>query len=184
MGFPFRSRPPGELDPALELTWRHLTDEGVFQRGQQPEEVWSDKGEEGFLDEAQRYLRELLRDQEVTIETNPSSNLLIADMTALEEHPALTLGETLPISGPKRDRAPLLLSINSDDPITFATSLPDEYAHLYFALLRGGLSARDALSVIETLRENGWRSRFTLPASADARVLQVFRSRVPRARDS
>lgn len=184
LGFPLRSKPAEKLDPALELAWRHLTDEGVFRRGQQPVEVWADKGEESFVDEAQRYLRELLRDQEVTIETNPSSNLLIADMTGLEDHPALSLGESLPISGPKQGRAPLLLSINSDDPITFATSLPDEYAHLYFALLRSGLSARDALSVIDTLRENGWRSRFTLPASANAHALRAFKSRIDRARDS
>jgi hypothetical protein len=39
-------------------------------------------------------------------------------------------------------------------------------------LLRRGTPAQDALRFIGTLRENGWRSRFTLPASADIDILE------------
>jgi hypothetical protein len=94
-----------------------------------------------------------------------------------KDHPALVLG-----AHPGAHRAgqaaqplpPLLLSLNSDDPVTFATSLVDEYAYLYFALLRRDLGANQALQVLDTLRENGWRSRFTLAASARATPLELI----------
>jgi adenosine deaminase len=117
----------------------------------------------------------VLRELEITIESNPSSNLLIMNLLGLEDHPVMTLGPGLPATATAGSPAPpLLLSINSDDPVTFATSLADEYAHLYFALVRRGVAAQEAMRWIDQLRENGWRSRFTLTANADPDILRLL----------
>jgi hypothetical protein len=62
---------------------------------------------------------------------------------------------------------PLLATINSDDPLTFATSLADEFAHIRFGLERQGVDAVEALDLLERMRIQSLRSRFTLPASCD-----------------
>ena len=58
------------------------------------------------------------------------------------------------------------LSINSDDPLTFATCLADEYAHLEQALMRLDYSTTQILDWLDKLRHAGWESRFTTAASA------------------
>ena len=64
-----------------------------------------------------------------------------------------------------------MISVNDDDPITFATRLADEYAHIYFALLRRGVATDAALAWLDEVREDGWRSRFTLAMSTDDEAL-------------
>jgi len=96
--------------------------------------------------------------------------MLIGDLLQIEDHPLFRL-QPLP-DQPCPNGNAVLVSINDDDPMTFATRLADEFAHLYFGLLRRGLPAQEALRFIGTLRDNGWRSRFTLPASADQETLE------------
>ena len=158
--FPDRIEPRRLRDRALRLVWRHLTDVNTFRRGQRPVEAHSHPGETAMLAEAQRWLRTLLREKEITLETNPSSNQLIQNAANLQEHPSRVLAPSL------------LLSVNSDDPVTFATSLADEYAYVASALVHAGESYQGALQSLDRLRENGWRSRFTLAASADPSSLQ------------
>jgi hypothetical protein len=170
LGYPFmRARRPRRGSPEY-LAWLHLVDGDVFERGQLPELVHADPSEVAALQAAQRWLSHLLGRLEITIESNPSSNLLIGDLLQIEDHPLFRLQ---PLPGqPCPNGSAVLVSINDDDPMTFATRVADEFAHLYFALLRRGTPAQDALRFIGTLRENGWRSRFTLPASADIDILE------------
>jgi hypothetical protein len=184
MGYPRRVSPsssnPHPSD-AIEVLRRYLTSTIWFRRGVQPVAVALDDNEIAMLIEAQRWLRRLLGRMEITIESNPSSNLLTSDLSALGEHPALqlTLGtsERRPhrlarVASRSSQNAPLLVSINTDDPITFATRLADEYAYLYFALLQKKYTAQEALAWVERVRMAGWRSRFTTPASADGMMLE------------
>jgi hypothetical protein len=178
LGFPFLcgGRPAhiGPLDAASALVLRYLTDARVFERGRQPIEIDVSEGEITMLDEAQRFLRGVVSALEITLESNPSSNLLIGNFRDVAEHPALRLS---PLPGATARGGPsVLLSVNVDDPVTFASRLADEYAHLYFALLRGGAGSREALAWLDGVRENGFRSRFTLPVGGDARVLEELRS--------
>lgn len=178
LGFPFLcgGRPAhlGPLDAVDALVLRYLTDVRVFERGRQPVEIDVSEGEIAMLDEAQRFLRGVVSALEVTLESNPSSNLLIGNFRDIGEHPALRLS---PLPGtPARGGPSVLLSVNVDDPVTFASRLADEYAHLYFALLRGGAGSQEALAWLDGARENGFRSRFTLPVGGDARVLEELRS--------
>lgn len=167
-GFPFVRSAPS--DSADRLLWSYLMDRDVYRRGQRPIEVTMDAGEVAMLGAAQRWLRGLLGRLEITVESNPSSNLLIADYLAIEEHPAFRL-QPLP-SAPEPTRGAVLLSVNTDNPITFASCLADELSHVYYALLRLGVCAQDALAWIDRVRENGYRSRFTLAESADLRILR------------
>lgn len=164
-----RARPPDAGSPD-HLAWLHLASGEVFERGQLPEIFSSDSSEVAALQAAQRWLSGLLGRLEITVESNPSSNLLIGDLLQIEDHPLFRL-QPLP-NEPNANGHAVLVSVNDDDPMSFATRLADEFAHLYFTLLRRGLPAQEALHFIDTLRDNGWRSRFTLPASADPRILR------------
>jgi hypothetical protein len=100
---------------------------------------------------------------EITIETNPSSNLTVGDLGDLAHHP---LFQMMPLH-PGATETPLLASLNTDDPLTFATSLTDEFAHLRFGLDRQGVDGPTALDFLDRLRVQALRSRFTLAASRD-----------------
>jgi hypothetical protein len=169
LGYPFfRERPLGRAPGALCL--RYLADPEVFDRGQRPLEVSADEGEARMLDAAQRFLRGELGKREITVESNPSSNLLIADYLGLDEHPAFRLS---PIAGVEPSGPEVMVSVNTDNPATFASTLADELAHVYFALLGRGVPADVALGWLDRARENGFLSRFTLRASAQPRALGV-----------
>jgi hypothetical protein len=164
---------------AWGLAHRHLTDADVYARGRAVVMVENHPTELAMLAAAQRWLRALLARNEITIETNPSSNVFISDLGGMDQHP-LVLSESLE-ERPQRDDVAVMSTLSDDDPLTFATCLADEYAHLYAAFLRAGIGARDALRVMDRVRENGWRSRFTLPASATMGALGELRD-APRAR--
>lgn len=174
IGYPFLHRVPPPIDPVERLVHRHLTDTGVFRRGQHLEIVRPSADEIAMLQAVQAWLRRELARLEITVETNPSSNLLLGDMLSLEEHPSFRLA---PLPGHALEgRCPVLLSVNADDPLCFATSIADEMAYLYGALLRSGVADCDALTWLAARREQGYRSRFTLSASADPEALGALLS--------
>ena len=173
IGYPFdRRRPTSGV--ARELLYRYLTDPGVFERGQVPIEVDVSNHEVEVLHGLQAWLCRELGRREITIESNPSSNLVIADYLELGEHAAFRLQPLL--RDPTRPSVPV--SVNTDNPITFASSLADEFAYLYFAMLGRGVAADDALAWLARARENGYRSRFTLRASSRPEVLQEVARRL------
>jgi len=153
------------------LVTSYLTDGAAFDHGQVPESIEVTAAEVAVLGHAQRWLAREIARHEITIETNPSSNLLVGDILDIGDHPLFRF-QPLPDRSPP-DWQCVLASVNDDDPLTFATRLADEYAYLYCAMLRSGVPAHTALPYIERLRATGWRSRFTLPASADPAALRV-----------
>jgi hypothetical protein len=62
--------------------------------------------------------------------------------------------------GPAPDAIPVALC--SDDPLTFATTLPDEYQYVYDALLLAGFPDDTAGAWLDRRRLESLRSRFTL----------------------
>jgi hypothetical protein len=167
VGYPFlRER---KLRGASGLFYAYLTDAGVFERGQRPEAVRVDDTEVAMLCAAQKWLRKKLGQMEITVESNPSSNLLIADYLGLDEHPAFRFQ---PLGNmPVPEGGPVMVSLNTDNPVTFASTLADEFAHVYFALLARGVSADEALAWLDRARQNGHGSRFTLRSSSVAEQL-------------
>lgn len=168
LGYPFMRRdaptprdsghPHEEM--ALLLLWLYLTDYGVYQRGRRPEPVEVTEPEVHMLHEAQRFLRGVFSRLGITVEANPSSNMLIGDLP-LEEHPVFRLQ---PLPGREApDGATVQVALGDDDPVTFASCLPDEFSHLYYTLIRRGVATQDALAWLDQVRRNGLRARFTLP---------------------
>lgn len=179
-GFPYYATRPFQFtDPVDEVLWAYLTEADVFERGRRMIDVQANDAEVEFLLTAQQWLRKLLGRLEMTVEANPSSNLLIGAMPKLEMHPLLRL-QPLVTNTETPVFADVLASINADDPLTFATCLADEYAYLYGALLRHGVEARKGLRWLDRLRQNGFHSRFTLPSSADMSVLETLVPSSPR----
>lgn len=178
LGFPARMESPMFQDGVDAVLFRYLTDPGVFERGRRPVEVDTTDSELAMLRASQDWLRRLVAKMEITVESNPSSNLLIGSFLSIDEHPAFRL-QPLRCSS-DAEGATVLLSVNVDDPVTFASRLADEYGHLYFALLRSGVPSQDALAWLDRVRENGWRSRFTVPASARAGALNALAGPRPR----
>jgi hypothetical protein len=175
LGYPFLRQPkwyPEGMEEAFTLLWSYLSDRRVFERGQEMEEVQAGHLEVAFLRSAQQWLRRQLGRLEITIESNPSSNLLIGELRSLEEHPAFRL---LPLPSTREpEESPLMLSVNVDDPVTFASHLANEYAHIYFALIRREVPSQEALTWLGQVRDYGWRSRFTLRASRRRSNLRRF----------
>jgi aminodeoxyfutalosine deaminase len=100
-----------------------------------------DKGVMGFL-----------RDRSIPLEVCPTSNVCTGLLARLQDHPL-----------PKFLRSGLVVTLNSDDPAMFGTSLEGEFV---FAARTFGLDAADILR----LSENGIRSAF-LPESERENLL-------------
>lgn len=152
---------PSKLENPSEehawCAWRYLTSPDAFRRGREIIRVDPSKEKES-LDFLQRELRKKVGTLGLTIETNPSSNLLIGHLGELQDHPLWRLRPPREMDGV----APLCVCIGSDDPLTFATRLPEEYQHLHDALLLAGYSEDEARAWIEAARRAGLDSRFTL----------------------
>ena len=74
---------------------------------------------------------------QVAVEVNPSSNLLVGGFTSIFQQPAFHTGE-------------LPFTLNADDPLTFATTLADEYAYAWAGMVIGaGVSPHQATKRLE-----------------------------------
>lgn len=161
LGFPDRPYPNNVSEEReRRLLFRYLTSPAVFRHGR--EIVWIDPLKEAeALALLQNELRKKVGQIGLTIEVNPSSNLLIGHLADVAHHPLWRLsppgdGDGIP---------PLAVCIGSDDPLTFTTTLREEYQLLYDALLGDGHSEAVAHEWIERAREAGMSSRFTLAES-------------------
>ena len=142
-----------------ELLHRYLADPVVFKKGRTVE--WIDPTPEAA---AMEYLQDGLRRKVgslgLTVEINPTSNLLIGDLGSLTEHPMWRLDP--PVADV--DLPPVAICVGSDDPLMFASSLIEEYNVLYDGLLEGGLTDAAAREWLERVRRRGLESRFTCNA--------------------
>jgi hypothetical protein len=161
VGFP-TGFPPGRkfLTKDHRLRWLHayLTDPELFLRGRAIE--WVDPDAEGpVLAELQCGIRRKFAEYGIAVEVNPTSNLLIGDLQDLGNHP---LWRLRPPRG-NGDSPPVSVCIGSDDPLTFATSLREEYQFLHDAMTLAGLSEEEARFWLEGVRSCGLENRFTVP---------------------
>lgn len=142
----------------------YLSDEKVWRRGRVPEtiDLRNIKHEQVALSQLQEGLRRKVGRLCLTIEVNPSSNLLVGDLGNFVGHPLWRLRPMVPT-----DVSPLSVCIGSDDPLTFATTLPHEYQLLFDALILMGHSHEEAMKWIDTARDAGMQARFTVPPNVE-----------------
>jgi adenosine deaminase len=124
------------------------------------------------MEHLQTRLRQKVGRMNLTIEVNPSSNLLIGHLGEMGHHPLWRLAPAANQDG----TPPLSVCIGSDDPLTFATTLPEEYQLLYDALMKNDCSNATAHDWLERARKAGMSSRFTLPVRGKARQPIAFGS--------
>ena len=160
VGFP-DGRTVSARDERSRRLLRYLTDQAVFRAGRRT--VWVDPG--GEVDAIQRIgssLRAEIGRRGLAVEINPTSNLLIGDLGDLAGHPLWRLNS--PVSG---DVGPhLAVTVGSDDPLVFNSTLPMEYQLLFDALVLAGLSDSEALRWLDGVRRTGLERRFTTRAVA------------------
>lgn len=169
VGFPYGPAHTGEMaagdrpgrSEALRLVLAWLTDAQVFQRSQQLEPV--DVPRELDMTQAlQDYVRRMVADRSIVVEVNPSSNLLIGHLVDLTAHPLWRLA---PPDDTMAGAPGVRVTIGSDDPITFATTLPDEYQLVADALAFAGVSTPKIDKWLSAAQRCGLMSRFTVPRS-------------------
>ena len=142
----------------LRLVWSLLYSRAHQDRADEIVEVDTEP-DSSLLVQIQKSLAELLSRWQVTIEVNPSSNLLIG---ALEQPLDQPMFHLRPVEQHVAHALPV--AINADDPITFSTRLADEYAYAWAGMVvAGGISPTYARQWLDEAAETAWRSRFTLP---------------------
>jgi hypothetical protein len=104
----------------------------------------------------QDILRSIVSSSGLTIESNPSSNWLIGGFERVYDVPAVQWSLKFP---------DFPLTINPDDPVTFSTSIENEYFYVFSSLLTGtdelkGVSRMQALEQIKRIRTHGIESSF------------------------
>ena len=154
----------GERQPLLS---RYLMSSEVFTRCYDTVEVCLDAQELEAVTTLQHMMRRRVARSRITVEVNPSSNVLIADLRDVAGHPMWRLRPPVPIEGAG---PPVDVCVGDDDPVTFATSLPREYELLYDFLVGSPLVGEsDARSWVDQVRQSGLDARFTLPLQVTTR---------------
>jgi len=152
---------PGPGEPLYILHQRLHGSAAVQERLDMPVEV-DTSGEGRVLAVLSDEIARTIGLMQITIEVNPTSNLLIGGFEHPLEQPLFRLH---PLDG--NDGNALPVTLNADDPLTFATCLSDEIAYTWAALtLAAGVSPGYARAWIEEAARASWNARFTLPRRA------------------
>ncbi len=161
VGYPsVASNSPPPAREELQLLWSLLYSRAHQDRADEIIEVDTEP-DSSLLVQIQKSLAKLLSQWQVTIEVNPSSNLLIGSLEQPLDQPMFHLR---PVEQHVAHALPV--AINADDPITFSTRLADEYAYAWAGMVvGGGISPTYARQWLDEAAETAWRSRFTLPLS-------------------
>jgi hypothetical protein len=142
----------------------------------------SNRNERDLLIKAQAQLiREVARWQ-VCIESNPSSNLVVGSLDAMASQDFLQRRPTHPASFGSET---LTWTISTDDPITFSTTLADEYAYAWAGMVLRKNNPYDpsyARALLDEAAETSMRMRFTLPQEDRERINPEKGWRKKRAR--
>jgi hypothetical protein len=149
----------GDHKPRLDdLVRQFLADPNCFRRGRTIIHV--DPRREGeMITAVQDWLRRELDSTGIIIEVNPSSNFLTQQLPSMWGHPVWRLH-----AGRHEGLPELPVVIGSDDPIIFATSLPEEYQLMHDALVLSGRFTNDeADRWLDETRRNSMTHRWTIP---------------------
>lgn len=132
--------------------------------------VGEDLTERDLLAKARaRVIHEVARWQ-VCIESNPSSNLVVGSLDAVAAQDFLARRPTREASYGKET---LTWTISTDDPITFSTTLADEYAYAWAGMVLRKDKPYDpsyARALLDEAAATSMRTRFTIPREDQART--------------
>ena len=118
--------------------------------------------ERDLLQQAHRTLLRKVARWQVCIESNPTSNLVVGSLDAMSAQDFLARRPTR--AGPERG-ATLTWTISTDDPITFSTTLADEYAYAWAGMTMRAKKAYDpsyARALLDEAAKTSMRMRFSV----------------------
>jgi hypothetical protein len=117
-----------------------------------------------------RLVREIARWQ-VCIESNPSSNLVVAGLESMGT--AQDFLQRRPTRNEAEELETLPWTISTDDPITFSTTLADEYAYAWAGMVLRKDKPYDpsyARALLDEAAATSMRTRFTIPREDQVRT--------------
>ena len=129
--------------------------------------------------EVQSRIQERVRRRQLVVEVNPTVNRMIGPMARLDQHHIFQLS----LNKENRLKRNIWITINTDNPGVFNTSLAHEYYLLGESLIRQGVPEAEVVEWLEWMRQNGEDFSFLrqLPdisdSSAMRRVLKHLQSR-------
>lgn len=137
------------LKDARSLRGRMIDDSHVGRKAMSPSLTVETKLELPVIKAVHAAVLDRVASAQVAIEVNPSSNLLIGGFRSIFEQPVF-----------HTDALPVIL--NADDPLTFGTTLADEYAYAWAGMVVGmGHSPTDATRRLEEAARCSMRYAFT-----------------------
>jgi hypothetical protein len=162
-------------DGAYLLTKLYWFCPKVFKEGRRPITIDMMENKGLWLrlcHQVQEKMRGIVQKLHLVVEVNPSSNRVIGPMASMQDHPIFRL--TLDKEG--RPVQEGRVTINTDDPGVFATSLSHEFFLLGEVLLDRGVPEPEVMQWLEWLRESGKDYSFlrTLPDCQDKRVQDIL----------
>ena len=115
----------------------------------------SDKTIINIYKEAQQYVINKIACKGIIIETNPVSNANIGEFNSMNDHPIFMINDSF-----DKDHNHVMVSVNTDDPGVFGTTLKNQYGFILQVLIDKGVPMEKALKWIDMTRENGLNSTF------------------------
>lgn len=115
----------------------------------------SDKTIINIYKEAQQYVINKIACKGIIIETNPVSNANIGEFNSMNDHPIFMMNDSF-----DKDHNHVMVSVNTDDPGVFGTTLKNQYGFILQVLIDKGVPMEKALKWIDMTRENGLNSTF------------------------
>jgi hypothetical protein len=146
--------------------YRYLWDRSLQDRAEDEIRlpIEDESKERGLLVKARaRLIQEVARWQ-VCIECNPSSNLVVGGLDAMGA--AQDFLQRRPTRNEEEDEETLTWTISTDDPITFSTTLADEYAYAWAGMVLRDQKPYDpsyARALLDEAAATSMRMRFTIP---------------------
>lgn len=158
-----RSAPSSDDEPHIRLLYRYLWRRRLREEAdkKRPISVVSEGSHElPLLTAARKIVIRRLARWQIPIESNPSSNLVVGSLDALasqdflaqSSHHSRVAGHETPA-----------WTISTDDPVTFATSLADEYAYAWAGMVLRADNPYDpahARALLEEAAATSMRTRF------------------------
>ncbi len=127
-----------------------------------------DRGYVDLVTQLRAWVVRRVADAGIVIEACPTSNLLVGGFSSYERLPYLNLNHAH-LPGAPPDDPELPVSINSDDPGIFQTTIANEYRLLGEAMIRDGHPRRAVVAWLDEARRVGVESTFIPPWSPPTR---------------
>lgn len=111
------------------------------------------------LRDIQKYLIQKVEYLGIYVETNPTSNVTIGEENGLFSHYILNLNSEGLLDEADKTNA-VMVTVNTDDPIVFNTSIENELSYIYYLLVNKKYKKERVLKWIDKIRQNSLESSF------------------------